>query len=92
MDESQILYDLEEFARQMIHTDDHSDDDHVFTVYRCHSCNKPEFRITIEHHTGSKDWNFRVIIWCLSTPTETTDEPDSFCTLHILCFPDLREY
>jgi len=63
MNKSQIMYDLEEFARQNIDADNHPDDDHVFTVYRCHSCNKQEFRITIEHHTGSKDWNFRGIIW-----------------------------
>lgn len=54
---------LEEFAKECISADNHPDDDHRWELFRCGSCGNPEFRITIEHHTGSEEWNFRGIIW-----------------------------
>ena len=63
MEQPESLASLDEFARQCINADNYPDDYHVFTLYSCPSCKGSEFRITIEHHTGSKEWNFKGIIW-----------------------------
>ncbi len=55
--------ELEDFARECLAADRHPGDDHFFTLYRCKSCGSSLFRLTIEHHTGSQEWNFRGIIW-----------------------------
>lgn len=63
MNQPMSLSELEDFARQCIHADKYPDDDHTFTIYSCHSCYNQHFRITIEHHTGSKEWDFKGIVW-----------------------------
>lgn len=57
------LTELEEFARDCIHAENHPEDEHFFNLYFCHSCRGNSFRITIEHHTGSEEWDFKGIIW-----------------------------
>lgn len=57
------LTELDEFARDCINADNHPEDDHIFTLYQCYSCKGNSFRLTIEHHTGSEEWNFKGIIW-----------------------------
>ena len=57
------MRELEDFARDCINADNHREDDHIFTIYQCHSCRGNSFNLTIEHHTGSEDWDFKGIIW-----------------------------
>jgi hypothetical protein len=63
MEQSTAFSELEAFARQCINSQNHPEDDHIFTMYYCSSCRSPAFRMTLEHHTGSEEWNFRGIIW-----------------------------
>ena len=58
-----LLSELEDFARDCIHAENHPDDDHFFNLFQCHSCRGNSFNLTIEHHTGSEEWNFKGIIW-----------------------------
>lgn len=63
MEQPVSLGELDEFAKQCINADNYPDDYHVFSLFHCQSCKNSEFRLTIEHHTGSKEWNFKGIIW-----------------------------
>ena len=53
---------LEDFAKACISADNYPKDDHYFNLFICNSCRKSTFKLTIEHHTGSEEWNFRGII------------------------------
>ena len=57
------MTNLEDFAHECIHAANYPNDNHLFTLYSCHSCHKQDLKITIEHHTGSKEWNFKGIVW-----------------------------
>lgn len=57
------LLELDVFAKQCINSQNYPDDYHNFTLYTCNSCGSSTFKLTIEHHTGSEEWNFRGIIW-----------------------------
>ena len=57
------MSDLEDFALECIHSSNYPDDDHIFSFLTCDSCGMSSFRVTIEHHTGSKEWDFKGIIW-----------------------------
>ena len=63
MEDPDITSELDDFARQCIDSHNHPDDDHKFTIFYCNSCKSSRFRLTVEHHTGSEEWNFRGIIW-----------------------------
>ncbi len=55
--------ELDEFAKECIGAGNYPDDNHIFNLFTCHSCNGSEFRLTIEHHNGSEDHDFKGIIW-----------------------------
>lgn len=57
------LSGLEDFAGDCINSRNYPDCTHKFLQYRCSSCKSETLRLTIEHHTGSEDWNFRGIVW-----------------------------
>jgi hypothetical protein len=63
MENQETISQIDDFARQCIHSQNHPGDYHKFTLFKCNSCKSSSFRITIEHHTGSEEWNFRGIIW-----------------------------
>lgn len=63
MEPSVLLSELEDFAKQCINSKNYPDNYHNFTLYTCNSCRSSTFKLTIEHHTGSEEWNFRGIIW-----------------------------
>lgn len=63
MDQPDHISLLEDFARLSINSQAYPDALHTFTLYRCSSCGSSEFKLTVEHHTGSEEWNFRGIIW-----------------------------
>lgn len=63
MENPETISELDDFARESIGSQNHPDDDHKFTLFECSSCKSSKFRLTIEHHTGSEEWNFRGIIW-----------------------------
>ena len=54
---------LEDFAKECIRSNNYPEHDHNFIMFSCNSCKSSAFKLTIEHHTGSEDWNFRGIIW-----------------------------
>ena len=57
------LSDLVAFARKRIAAHRYPDDTHFFTPYRCETCGVVPFQVTVEHHTGSKEGNFKGMIW-----------------------------
>lgn len=56
------LSDLEAFARKQIAAHRYPDDFHIFRPFKCENCGLVPFKITIEHHTGSKKGNFKGVI------------------------------
>jgi hypothetical protein len=57
------LSDLEAFAKEQIAADRYPEDDHFFRLLVCDTCGVIPFEITIEHHTGSTEGDFRGVIW-----------------------------
>lgn len=53
------LSDLEAFAKRSIAAERYPNDYHFFTLFKCDGCGVVPFELTIEHHTGSKEGNFR---------------------------------
>ncbi len=58
-----MLSDLEAFAKERIAAHRYPDDYHFFRPYRCDACGVVPFEITIEHHTGSEEGDFKGVIW-----------------------------
>jgi hypothetical protein len=63
MEESASISQLEDFAKECIRSQNYPDDYHKFHLYTCNSCRSTTFKLTIEHHSGSEELNFRGIIW-----------------------------
>lgn len=63
MESTSSMSDLEDYAMDCIHARDYPDDDHLYRQLTCDSCGQSSFRVTIEHHTGSEEWDFKGIIW-----------------------------
>lgn len=63
MNEPPSLAELEDYAMQCLHAQNYPYDLHRFTLFSCSECRGTCFRVSIEHHTGSSDQNFRGIIW-----------------------------
>jgi hypothetical protein len=57
------LSELDEFALQCIGSQSHPEDIHTYTTFSCAECKSEAFRVTIEHHTGSEEWDFKGVIW-----------------------------
>jgi len=57
------LSSLDDFARQCINSQEYPDDIHNYISYSCNSCRSSTFMLTVEHHTGSTEWDFKGIIW-----------------------------
>lgn len=62
MDQPLSLSALEDFAMDCLYAANHLEDQHVFRLFTCRECGFAEFKLDIEHHTGSKDWSFKGII------------------------------
>lgn len=56
------LSDLDTFAKQCINSQEYPNDRHDFSLFTCNSCNSSIFKLTIEHHAGSAEFNFKGII------------------------------
>jgi len=63
MSQPGTLPELDDFARQCIHSQDHPEDIHHFNLFFCGECKSAALRLTIEHHTGSEEWDFKGIVW-----------------------------
>ena len=57
------ISDLEAFARECIAAGRYPDDQHPFRLFQCHACGVAAFQVTIEHHTGSTQGDFKGMIW-----------------------------
>jgi hypothetical protein len=55
--------ELGDFARECINSQAYPDDYHNFSIFTCNSCKSSNFRLTVEHHTGSVESDFKGIIW-----------------------------
>lgn len=55
--------ELDDFAKQCINSQAYPEDIHNFSLFSCSECKSEGLKLTIEHHTGSEEWNFRGIIW-----------------------------
>lgn len=60
---SELTRELEDFAGESIRCYNYPEDYHNFTLFKCNSCRSSTFKLTLEHHSGSEEWNFRGIIW-----------------------------
>ena len=56
------LSDLEVFARKRIAAHRYPNDYHFFRPFKCDACGVVPFKLTIEHHTGSKKGSFKGVI------------------------------
>jgi hypothetical protein len=63
MQQTSSLSELEDFAKECINSQAYPDDEHNFSLFTCHSCKSSTFRLTVEHHTGSEESDFKGIIW-----------------------------
>ena len=63
MKEPRSLSELEDFAMECIHSREHPGDIHTFKLFRCNDCRSEALKLTIEHHSGSEEWDFKGIIW-----------------------------
>ncbi|TFH25879.1 MAG: hypothetical protein E4H10_08620 [Bacteroidia bacterium] len=63
MNSPESLSELDDFARQCIHSQDHPEDIHKFQPFYCSACKSAALKLTIEHHTGSEEWDFKGIVW-----------------------------
>jgi hypothetical protein len=63
MKEPDSLSELEDFAKETINSRNHPNDYHHFSLYTCNSCKSSAIKLTIEHHSGSEEWNFKGITW-----------------------------
>jgi hypothetical protein len=63
MKQTSSLSELDDFAKQCINSQNYPNDYHNFLLYTCNSCKSATFKLTIEHHTGSEEWDFKGIIW-----------------------------
>jgi hypothetical protein len=63
---------LEAFAQKSINAERYPGDYHHFRLFRCQSCGVVPLELTIEHHTGSRDGDFKGVILgrCLACGTE----------------------
>jgi hypothetical protein len=57
------LSELERYARDRIAADRYPNDAHFFRPYTCDTCGVVPFKLTLEHHTGSKRGDFKGVIW-----------------------------
>ena len=51
--------DLEAFAQKCINAERYPNDYHTFSLSRCPACGLVAFELTIEHHTGSRQGDFK---------------------------------
>jgi len=58
-----LLSDLEVFAKERIAAHRYPDDYHFFRAFKCDACGVVAFELIIEHHTGSKEGDFKGVIW-----------------------------
>jgi hypothetical protein len=56
------ISDLEAFAKGKIAAERYPNDYHFFTLFKCDGCGVAPFELVIEHHTGSKEGNFKGMI------------------------------
>jgi hypothetical protein len=54
--------DLEAFAKERINAGRYPNDYHHFKLFRCQSCGAVPLELTIEHHTGSREGDFKGVI------------------------------
>lgn len=62
MKDQDRLADLEAYAKQRIDAQRFPNDYHTFRPFHCDSCGVAAFEMTVEHHTGSKEGDFKGVI------------------------------
>ena len=55
--------DLKAFAETCVAADRYPDDYHLFDLFECHACGVVAFVLAIEHHSGSKEGDFKGVIF-----------------------------
>jgi hypothetical protein len=50
---------LEVYAKKLLNAEQYSNDLHLFTLFKCAECGVVPFELTIEHHSGSKQGDFK---------------------------------
>ena len=63
MEQPGSISELEDFAGQCIHSQNHPGDIHRFTLFSCRECGSETLRPALEHHTGSETYDFKGIVW-----------------------------
>ncbi len=76
------LSDLEAFAKKSIAAQRYPNDFHFFTPFKCDDCGVVPFELTIEHHTGSKERNFKGKIFALCSECGSRKRVFSFTGEH----------
>jgi hypothetical protein len=76
------LAGLKAFAQKRINADRYPDDYHHFKLFRCQSCGVVPLELTIEHHTGSREGDFKGIIFGQCSVCGTEERIFSFTGAH----------
>ena len=72
------LSHLESFAKECIAADRYPQDDHFFTPFACRNCGIVPIELSIEHHSGSREGNFKGLITGRCSICEREDRFFSF--------------
>lgn len=75
---SASLSSLKAFAKQCIDADRFPNDYHSFNPARCPRCGVVPLELTIEHHTGSKQGDFKGLIFACCAQCQNTTPIFSF--------------
>ena len=73
---------LKAFAEKALHADRFPNDYHIFRTFECDTCGKVPFTLVIEHHTGSKENDFKGIIHGVCAQCNVSKQVFSFTGSH----------
>ena len=63
MTDAAALSDLQTFALKTLAAERYPNDYHIFRAFECETCGSVPFSMMAEHHTDSKNGDFKGLIW-----------------------------
>ena len=74
--------DLEAYGNKLLKADSYPDDFHRFRIFKCAGCGVVPFELMLEHHTGSREGDFKGKIMGTCTKCGTKKQLFSFTGNH----------
>jgi hypothetical protein len=82
MKQNMSLADLEIYAKECLDAHRYPGDYHHFKLFRCQACGVVPLELTIEHHTGSQERDFKGVIFGQCSVCGTEERIFSFTGTH----------